>query len=134
MPSFRKLSRKAGGVEGVRRLIGAKERDILLHKLKKDVRKLVECCEFAWIGFGKSDVSHRFGDPLRLSLFCSFLRCLRMVFPSLSRLLGDITSSVMWEKTEWEEAKNVGIKVHIRLHLSIVLKTFSILWSILITA
>ncbi len=56
----------------IRHLIGAKQDHILLHKRKKDARKLVEGCEFAWIGFGKSDVSHRFGDLLRLSFFCSF--------------------------------------------------------------
>jgi hypothetical protein len=75
-------------MKGIWHLIGAKEGDVLLHQGKKDMRKLVKGSELPGIGFSQSDACDRFGDPLWLTLFCSFPALLAHVFhTSLCTLL-----------------------------------------------
>src|SRR5215469_4281377 len=89
MPPLGKLCRKRRRMKGVRHLIGAKERDILLCECQEDVSELVKCCEFSWVGLNQTNMGHRASDALRLTLFRTLLSLLAHLLYASSCFSGD---------------------------------------------
>ena len=67
---------KAGSTKAIGQLIGTKQRDVLLSKLKIDSSKRDPGRSTSRIGRFQANVRDRFGNGLRLALFCPLLTLL----------------------------------------------------------